>query len=1073
MGAKFRGSRVVPAAAASSRPGFVSRMGAKFRGSRVVPAKAVGLRGPGLLRRSSSSSSSASSASRHSLASRASSRASSASSRSGSPSPRPPSRAGIAALAHAHGVVAHAPVRAGLLSRVRARAKSAFTRNPAKAVGVKGPGLLRRSSSSASSRHSSKSSVGTVGAVAPASPKKGLGALFGNLFSRKKQVTRKVRKSSSHSSLKRGLMAKGSYASSSSKNSSRSKLSSASHASSAATASTAATASSSKKSSNTNVSSGSISSLSASSKGTSSPKSLNSSWSSSSSSKKPKPKIMVKIKSPGAKGVAAALPVFFPGPPGFKSMGAAAAKGAAAKLAPVILAPVVSDASSSASSISSADSAASASPLINFDSPLAAAAASPKAVSAKGALESPRAVDMRKALYSSSSSSSKSASSKGASSKAAAVPSPKNSWSSSSGSKKHKAAIKFKIKSPGAKGGPAAFPIVFPGPPGFKYKGAVVSAAPVVVAASPKAVSAKGAALAPIIVIPSPAAATSLPALRKALADATQMLAVRKAIAVSEALAARTARTNKLPSADEKRREALAARTNFRDVKALVEKLSARVAAASAPMVVKAAAKGAAAKASAPMVVKAAPVILNVSSRNKRSSSSDGSPKKKTKKMKFSIKPLEKGAAPVPIVIVESPKGSIKGLSGVTFGPAATAAKAKGPVFIVPSISPKGKSSDSWSRNIGRGNISKVVVDNLGWEESPKAAPIVVVPSSAAAKAASPKAAAPVILNVSPQNQWSSSSDGSRKAKPKLKFSIKPLAKAASPKAASVEPLPPGWLGYMHPEPEIGAFYGKPEEDLGIWVRPKDRPVQVSAVPHEIAEFMKGQSKAHLVKGMRGQKSRKRSNPLLDLEKQLKEGMKKTKRLERYKRLIADGRRREAIQYMRKHNMLHEVMDMSHVVPVEDIGLDVVDIEQPSPSSKKGAPLGLRAQIKEPFVDLNLEVVNIDQPSPSSKKRSSSGSRKRANAKPISSPHSRKVDKGASFGKMAEALEKKAKQDAKQVVPFKPAPFVPKSTYVDGVRGAEAGKKGDKTVDALHKERVNLATSPTFKPYDPKKGKWM
>ena len=277
----------------------------------------------------------------------------------------------------------------------------------------------------------------------------------------------------------------------------------------------------------------------------------------------------------------------------------------------------------------------------------------------------------------------------------------------------------------------------------------------------------------------------------------------------------------------------------------------------------------------------------------------------------------------------------------------------------------------------------------------------------------------------------------------------------------------------MHSEPEVGAFYGKPEDDLGIWVRPRDRPVQVSEVPDEIAEFMKGQSKAHLVKGVRGPKSRKRSNPLLDLEKQLKEGMKKTKRLERYKRLIAEGRRIEAIKYMRKHNMLHEVMDMSHVVPVEDIGLEVVDIEQPSPSSKKGAPLGLRAQIKEPFVDLNLEVVNIDQPSPSSKKRSSSGSRKRANAKPISSPHSRKVGKGASFGKMAEALEKKAKQDAKQVVPFKPAPFVPKSTYVVGVRGAEAGKKGDKTVDALHKERVNLATSPTFKPYDLKKGNWM
>ena len=593
---------------------------------------------------------------------------------------------------------------------------------------------------------------------------------------------------------------------------------------------------------------------------------------------------------------------------------------------------------------------------------------------------------MRKALYSSSSSSSKSASSKGASSKAAAVPSPKNSWSSSSGSKKHKAAIKFKIKSPGAKGGPAAFPIVFPGPPGFKYKGAVVSAAPVVVAASPKAVSAKGAASAPIIVIPSPAAATSLPALRKALADATQMLAVRKAIAVSEALAARTARTNKLPSVDEKRREALAARTNFRDVKALVEKLSARVAAAEATAGVGAAAKGAAAKgvkgaaAVAPSPVAAAPVILNVSPQNQWSSSSDGSRKAKPK-LKFSIKPLAKAASPKAASLL--------------------------------GVSPKGNNPNlvNWDTNV---LIQQdFPIGSQDWGESPKAVP------SASLWGESPKAAPSAFL-------WGES----------------PKAKASSASMVVVAPS-------------------------------KAKPVQVLAVSDDIAEFMKGQSKAHVVKGMSGQKSRKRSNPLLDLEKQLKEGMKKPKRLERYKRLIAEGRRRDAIQYMRKHNMLHEVMDMSHVVPVEDIDLEVVGIDQHSPSSKKGVPLGLRAQIKEPPVDLNLEVVNINQPSPSSKKRSSSRSRKRASAKPIGSSQSRKVGTGVSFGKMAEELEKKAKQDAKQVVPFKPAPFVPKSTYVVGVRGASAGKKGDKTVDALHKKVVNLATSPTFKPYDPKKGKWM
>ena len=202
----------------SSRPGMFSRIRAKFRSARVVPAgvaapaaaaaarpgmgsrgvKAVGIRGTGLARRSSSSSSSASSASRHTLPSRSSSASkhssSSASSHSGSPSPRPrPSaRTGIAALAHSHGVVSHAPVRAGLLSRIGAKIKGAITRNPAKAAGIKRPGLLRRSNSAASSRHSSSSGIK---AVAPASPKKGIGAWMGNLFSRKKKVTRKVGKS--------------------------------------------------------------------------------------------------------------------------------------------------------------------------------------------------------------------------------------------------------------------------------------------------------------------------------------------------------------------------------------------------------------------------------------------------------------------------------------------------------------------------------------------------------------------------------------------------------------------------------------------------------------------------------------------------------------------------------------------------------------------------------------------------------------------------------------------------------------------------------------------------------------
>ena len=962
----------------SSRPGMFSRIGAKFRGSKVVPAivaapaaaaaaaarpgmgsRGVGIRGPGLARRRiSSSSSSASSASRHTLPSRSSSasssRSSSASSHSGSPPsprPRPSARTGIAALAHAHGVVSHAPVRTGRFSGFKAKVKGAFTRNPAKAAGIRGPGLLKRSNSAASSRHSSSSSIK---AVAPASPKKGFKAWVGNLFSRKKQVTRKVKKSSSHSGVKRGLMAKGSYASSSSRKSSDSNLSSgtastASNTSTAATASTASntsTASGSKKSSKSGTSSRTISSSSSSKR--TSPKSSNSSWSSSSSSKKPKPKIMVKIKSTGAKGGPAQLPVFFPGPLGFKSKGAVpvapSPKAKSASASPMMKfdSPSVSSKAASGSknssksgtssrtisssssskgtspkswsahwsSTGSADSASSASPMMKFDSPLAAAAASPKAASPK----------------------------------AAAVPSPKSSWSSSSGSKKHKPPIKFKIKSPVAKGGPAAFPIVFPGPLGFKYKGAVVSAAAAAKVSSPKA-------SAPMTVVPSSVAATSLPALRKLLADATQMLAVRKAIAVREALAARSARTNKLPSAAEKREEALAARSNFRDVKALVEKLSARVAAASAPM-----------------VVKAAPVSLNVSSRNKRSSSSDGSPKKKTKKMKFSIKPLEKGAAPAPIVIVESPKG---------------------------------KSSHSWSRNIGLEDSIKVAVDKLDWEESPKAAaapaPIVIVESpkgsikglsgvkfGKAAKEAKEKGSVFIAPVVSPPS--------SPKAAPA------PMIVVKSPKAAS---------------PKAAAAAGR-----------KAQVMLLSEIP-DIAEFGKEHLKAFGAAAMGRQTLRKKTNLLegLDLAKQPEKKGNKTRRLERYERLLREGRITEARRYMKRRNMLNEVM--ANLVPLENIKPEVLQKLDSPP--KKGSPLGLKKKSSnsEPEHDFNLEVVNLDNYGSPSKKRSSSKSRKRASAKPSGSSQSRKVGTGVSFGKLAEALEKQAKQDAKQGVAFKPAPFSP------------------------------------------------
>ena len=138
----------------------------------------------------------------------------------------------------------------------------------------------------------------------------------------------------------------------------------------------------------------------------------------------------------------------------------------------------------------------------------------------------------------------------------------------------------------------------------------------------------------------------------------------------------------------------------------------------------------------------------------------------------------------------------------------------------------------------------------------------------------------------------------------------------------------------------------------------------------------------------------------------------KTRRLERYERLLREGRITEAGRYMKSRKMLNEVM--ANLVPVENIKPEV--LHKLGLPSKKGPPLGLRKKSSnyEPEEDFDLEVINIDNFGSPSKKRSSSKSRKRASAKPSGSSQSRKVGTGASFGKLAEALEKQAKQDAKQ-----------------------------------------------------------
>ena len=101
-------------------------------------------------------------------------------------------------------------------------------------------------------------------------------------------------------------------------------------------------------------------------------------------------------------------------------------------------------------------------------------------------------------------------------------------------------------------------------------------------------------------------------------------------------------------------------------------------------------------------------------------------------------------------------------------------------------------------------------------------------------------------------------------------------------------------------------------------------------------------------------------NQQIELEKQLKTETRRKERLQKYQRLVAAGKKKEAARYKRKHGILTEVIDISRIVPTED---------------------------------LDLEVVDINQVYSSPKKLSSSGSRKRASVKQDSSPHSRKAGK--------------------------------------------------------------------------------
>ncbi len=192
--------------------------------------------------------------------------------------------------------------------------------------------------------------------------------------------------------------------------------------------------------------------------------------------------------------------------------------------------------------------------------------------------------------------------------------------------------------------------------------------------------------------------------------------------------------------------------------------------------------------------------------------------------------------------------------------------------------------------------------------------------------------------------------------------------------------------------------------------------------------------------------------------------------LEKYNKLRTQGKRREAIAYVRKHGMLDEIMDTSNIVFVDDKDL----LATSSKTHKKGKSSSKKASTgaKAASPSQELEIVELTPSPKASSKKASTHAKAASDLEIVELSPSPQKKQSLSFGQQvaAKLLEQQSKK-SKELPAFKPAVFqsLPKKKPTPAEEHRELLKQ-------LHKSMVEpkgKGVSPTFKPDDPKHGDWM
>jgi hypothetical protein len=321
---------------------------------------------------------------------------------------------------------------------------------------------------------------------------------------------------------------------------------------------------------------------------------------------------------------------------------------------------------------------------------------------------------------------------------------------------------------------------------------------------------------------------------------------------------------------------------------------------------------------------------------------------------------------------------------------------------------------------------------------------------------------------VHPSHAWSSSSDGSVKPKKKLMVKIKAASAVAAPAAAAPVLLVPAPSGKgakaaagkaAAPVVVVSGFGPAASKSAVVFSAPVVTP-KASAGKAKSSSSSSQSPIAVVALGKQSKKTKKKTkkHELTHLDEILHQMQKRERVLEKYNKLRMQGKRREAIAYVRKHGMLDEIMDTSNIVFVDDKDLLAASSKthkKGKSSSSKKASTHAKAASPSP----ELEIVELT-PSPKASSIKASTHAKAASPSPeleiVELTPSPRNKSPLSFGQQADILEKKNSTS-------KP-------------RTTELTLDWRQHLAKLHKKMVESkgrAVSPTFKAHDPAHGDWM